>query len=105
MIKAALQQAFDDVIEHLGIDVEYKSKRSDESKIIRMCCKLPENMYEVGSSQIVGQVAEFAVRKSDVQPVIGDVIFVGSKRYKIYEEPLLDSSNLIFKFNTVLEGT
>jgi hypothetical protein len=104
MIQVALQQAFDDVIKHLGVEVEYKPKGYDESKIIRMCCKHPENMYEVGNSQIIGQVAEFAVRKSDAQPMVGDVIFVGSKRYKIYEEPLLDASNLIWKFNAILEG-
>jgi hypothetical protein len=64
--------------------------------------KEPENVYEIGGSQVVGQVAEISVKSSAVTPKVGDFVFVGSKKYKICEEPLLDASNLIWKFQAVL---
>ena len=97
-----LQQMFSDLFDHLGVEVEYKPRTSTAFKTLALI-KEPENVNEVGSSQIIGQVAEFVIHKSDVQPQIGDIIFVVNKRYKIYEEPLLDPSNLIWKFNAVLE--
>lgn len=97
-----LNRMFSDVFDHLGIEVEYKPRTSTAFKTLALV-KEPENVYEVGSSQVIGQMAEFAVRKSDVQPEIGDVIFVGNKKYKIYEEALLDASNMIWKFRAILE--
>jgi hypothetical protein len=108
MIKDALQTAFDDVFEHLGMEVTYIAKNTngihgnEVAKQYRMCCRHPENVYEVGSSQVIGQVAEFSVKVVDVTPKVGDVIFLDSKKYKIHEEPLLDASNLIWKFHAVL---
>jgi hypothetical protein len=101
MIKEALQTAFDDVFEHLGVEVLFQQGLSASLYVIALV-KEPENVYEVGSSQVVGQVAEFSVRAADVTPKVGDAIFLGSKKYKIHEEPLLDSSNLVWKFSAVL---
>jgi hypothetical protein len=64
--------------------------------------KEPESVYEVGSSQVIGQVAEFSVRAADITPKVSDFLFLGSKKYKIHEEPLLDASNLIWKFRAIL---
>jgi hypothetical protein len=104
LIKEALKDAFNDVFEHLGVEVVYKPTASATFSIVALI-KEPESVYEVGSSQVIGQVAEFSVKASDVNPKIGDVIFLGTKKYKIHEEPLLDASNLIRKFNAVLECT
>jgi hypothetical protein len=101
MIKEALQTAFDDVFDHLGVEVIFKPRTSEPVSIIALV-KEPEGVYEVGSSQVIGQVAEFSVKGADVTPKIGDAIFLGSKKYKIHEEPLLDSSNLVWKFSAVL---
>jgi hypothetical protein len=96
-----LKQVFDDVFEHLGVEVTFDPKTSEPVSIIALV-KEPESVYEVGSSQVIGQVAEFSVKVADVTPKVGDAIFLGSKKYKIHEEPLLDASNLIFKFSAVL---
>jgi hypothetical protein len=95
------KQVFDDVFEHLGVEVIFDPRTSELVSIIALV-KEPENVYEVGSSQVVGQVAEFSMKTADVTPKVGDAIFLGSKKYKIHEEPLLDASNLIWKFNAVL---
>jgi hypothetical protein len=95
------KQVFDDVFEHLGIEVIFNPKISEPVSILALV-KEPESMYEVGSSQVIGQVAEFSVRAADGTPQIGDAIFLGSKKYKIHEEPLLEASNLLWKFQAVL---
>ncbi|GHU00122.1 hypothetical protein FACS1894126_6450 [Alphaproteobacteria bacterium] len=102
MMKEAITRALDDAFEHLGVDVIFESANASSSFPIIALLKEPESVYEVGSSQVIGQVAEFSVKASDVKPKIGDTIFVGTKKYKIHEEPLLDASNLIFKFQAVL---
>jgi hypothetical protein len=96
-----LQALFDDVFEHLGVEIIFDPRTSEPVSILALV-KEPESVYEVGSSQVIGQVAEFSVKAGDVPPRIGDVIFLGSKKYKIHEEPLLDSSNLVWKFLAVL---
>jgi hypothetical protein len=101
MIKETLQTAFDDVFEHLGVEVLFQQGPAASLYVVALV-KEPENVYEVGSSQVIGQVAEFSVKAADVTPKIGDAIFLGSKKYKIHEEPLLDTSNVIFKFQAVL---
>jgi hypothetical protein len=101
MIKETLQAAFDDVFDHLGIEIVFKAKELEPLSILALV-KEPESVYEVGSSQVIGQVAEFSVKAADVTPKVGDAIFLGSKKYKIHEEPLLDSSNLVWKFSAVL---
>jgi hypothetical protein len=108
MMFVKLKQAFDDVFEHLGVEILFDPRTSEPVSIIALV-KEPENMYEVGSSQVIGQVAEFSVRVVDAIPKVGDIIKInagaastGSKKYKIHEEPLLDASNLIWKFQAVL---
>jgi hypothetical protein len=95
------KQVFDDVFEHLGVEVIFKSRTSEPVSIIALV-KEPEGIYEVGSSQVIGQVAEFSVKAADVTPKVGDQAELGSKKYKIHEEPLLDASNVIWKFRAIL---
>jgi hypothetical protein len=101
MIKEALRIAFDDVFEHLGIEATFDPRTSPPVSIIALV-KEPESVYEVGSSQVIGQVAEFSVKAADVTPKVGDRILLGSKKYKIHEEPLLDGTNYLWKFQAVL---
>jgi hypothetical protein len=96
-----LKQVFDDVFEHLGVEIIFDPRTSEPVSIVALV-KEPEGVYEVGGSQVIGQVAEFSMKSSDVTPKIGDSILFGLKKYKIHEEPLLDASNLIWKFNAVL---
>ncbi|GHT92050.1 hypothetical protein FACS1894122_05350 [Alphaproteobacteria bacterium] len=102
-MKEAFENAFNDVFEHLGIEVIFKPANASSFPIIALL-KEPESVYEVGSSQVIGQVAEFSMKASDVKPKVGDSIFVGAKKYKIHEEPLLDASNFAWKFNAILKG-
>jgi hypothetical protein len=101
MMFIKLQQVFDDVFEHLGVEIIFDPRTSEPVSIIALV-KEPENVYEVGNSQVIGQIAEFVVKASDVTPKVGNVIFLDSKKYKIHEEPLLDGSNVIWKFQAVL---
>jgi hypothetical protein len=101
MIKEALKTAFDDVFEHLGIEVLFQQSQTASLYVVALV-KEPESVYEVGSSQVVGQVAEFSVKAIDITPKVGDAIFLGSKKYKIHEEPLLDGTNYLWKFQAVL---
>jgi hypothetical protein len=101
MIKEALQTAFEDVFEYLGVEVLFQQGLATSFYVVALV-KEPENVYEVGNSQVIGQMAEFSVKAADVTPKVGDAIFLGSMKYKIHEEPLLDASNLLWKFQAVL---
>ena len=103
MFKEALETAVNDMFEHLGQEVVFKPKNGDSSSLI-VVIKQPENPYEIGESQIVNQVAEVSLKAADVNPKIGDVIEVNFKKYKIFEEPLLEASILIWRFNATLVG-
>jgi hypothetical protein len=102
MIDEALKIAFDDVFERLGVEVLFQQSSPTASFYVVALVKEPESVYEVGSSQVIGQVAGFTVKAADVTPKVGDSFFLGSKKYKIHAEPLLDASNLVWKFNAVL---
>ena len=101
MIDEALKIAFDDVFERLGVEILFQQSPASSFYVVALV-KEPESVYEVGSSQVIGQVAEFSVRSADATPKVGDAIFLSSKKYRIHEEPLLDASNLIWKFQAVL---
>ena len=103
MCREALKTAVNDIFDHLGQEVVFKPKNGDSSSLIAVI-KQPENPYEIGDSQIVKQIAEISLKAADVTPKIGDVVEVNSKKYKIFEEPLLEASTLIWRFNATLVG-
>ena len=103
MFKEALKNAVNDMFEHLGQEVIFKPKKGETKSLIAVI-KQPERPFELGDSKIVDQVAEISMRVADVTPKIGDVIEVNSKKYKIFEEPLLEASTLIWRFTAVLIG-
>jgi hypothetical protein len=95
------RQVFCDVFKHLGTEIVFKPRGAEPVPVLALV-KEPEGVYEVGGSQVVGQTAEFTVKASDLTPKTGDFLGVGSKTYRIYEEPLLDASNIVWKFQAVL---
>jgi hypothetical protein len=101
MINETLKIAFDDIFERLGVKILFQQNPTAPLHVVALV-KEPESVYEVGSSQVIGQVANFTVKATDVTPKVSDFIFFGLKKYKIHEEPLLDASNLLWKFNAVL---
>ena len=98
-----MQQAFDDMFEHLSVAVQYQPRNNAAFSIMAII-KQPENAYDFGDSQIVDQVAEVTVKSSEITPKIGDHIIANSRKYKIYTTPLLDASNYVWKFFAVLVG-
>lgn len=101
MFRDLLKTAFDDMFEHLGAFVQYRSQAGAVSTVMAVI-KQPENLYELGDSQLIDQVAEVTVKAEEISPRIGDYITDRDKTYKIYTEPLLDASNYIWKFLAVL---
>ena len=101
MFREALVTAVNDMFEHLGQEIVFKP-RGGKARTLIAVVKQPENPYELGDSQIVRQVSEVSIKSADATPRVGDIIEVDSKKYKIYEEPLLDVSTLIWKFYAAL---
>ena len=93
--------AVNDMFEHLGQEIVFKP-RGGKARTLIAVVKQPENPYELGDSQIVRQVSEVSIKTADAIPKVGDIIEVDSKKYKIYEEPLLDASTLVWKFYAVI---
>lgn len=101
MFKEALYKAFDDMFEHLGQEVQFQPRNASSINIIAVF-KEPENPYKLGDSLLVNQIAEVTVKSKGIIPKIGDFIVVNERKYKIYEEPLLDASTYMWKFHVVL---
>ncbi|MBR1734622.1 MAG: hypothetical protein IJ730_04140 [Alphaproteobacteria bacterium] len=101
MFRSALIKAVDDVFEHLGKPVKYRYQDGSYKTVIAVE-KSPENLYSAGDNQVVGQAMEISIKKTDVTPKVGDSILVNDKTFRIFEEPLLDASGLIWKFTAVL---
>ena len=91
MFRDTVITAINDVFDHLGQEVTIRSRNGETKQVIAVI-KQPENPYELGDSQIVEQVAEVSIKSSD------------DRRYKIFEEPLMDGITQMWKFNAVLIG-
>lgn len=99
-----LNRMYLDVFEHLGVEVECKPQGLPAFKTL-VLIKEPENVYEVGSSQVIGQIAEITIKFADLKmPMVGDMFFVENKKYRICEKPLMHSSDLMWKFKAMLVG-
>ncbi len=94
-------QAFDDMFDHLGDEYVFQSRNGTKKTIVAVI-KQPENPYVLGDSSIIEQVAEITMKSSDISPKIGDCIITKTGTYKIYEEPMLDASNYLWRFHAVL---
>ena len=103
MFRDTVITAINDMFDHLGQEVTIKSRNGATKKLIAVI-RLPENSYDLGDSQIVEQVAEVSIKATDATPRIGDFILVNDRRYKIFEEPLMDAITQMWKFNAVLVG-
>lgn len=97
-------QHFDRVFEHLGEPASYTPKNAIAPiQELTVLVRAPENYYEVGSSEVIGQIAELVFRVNDIpHPHLGDKITVRNCIYKFHEEPLLDASNLLWRVGAIL---
>ena len=101
MFRDTVITAINNVFDHLGQEVTIRSRNGETKQVIAVI-KQPENPYELGDSQVVEQVAEVAIKSTDATPRIGDFILVNDRRYKIFEEPLIDGITQMWKFNAIL---
>lgn len=94
---------YNDVFSHLAYKVEYQT--SSTSFSVLAIINNPENAYEMGGSEIIGQVAEISLRARDFKtaPRMQDKIIFKKQIYRIFTEPLLNSSNEIYKMLAVRE--
>ena len=99
---------FKDLFEHLGVRAVYQSQTSGFIDVL-VLIKQPETLHELGdggrtsASQFVQTIASFEIMASDVaNPIPGDILILSCKKYKVYQEPLLDSSCSIFEVVAIL---
>lgn len=97
------KKMFDDIFFHLAFEVEYKTTSASFS--VFAIINSPENAYEIGGSEVIGEVAEISIRVKDlkVPPRVQDKIIFKNQTYRIYSEPLLNSSNEIYKMLVIKE--
>lgn len=83
-----LSRATRDCFQHLGVDATYQSS-GGASLPIRVLKFASDTEYELGSGQMVGNVASFELLADEVErPLPGHIISIDSLRYKIMGEPV-----------------
>lgn len=97
------QRLFSDCFEHLGVEVSYCNKNKEEICKIKALVKRPDTTYSLGDDgKLTREVATLEVRSQDVTyPSIGNYIKIGNKFYKIFEQPLKDPSNMLWKIEAI----
>ncbi len=83
-----LSRATRDCFKHLGIEATYQSS-GGASLAIRVLKFASDTEYELGSGQMVGNVARFELMADDVERSLpGHIIRVDGMNYKIIGEPV-----------------
>ena len=95
-----IKRLFADCFAHLGQQALYESK--DKSYLVQILKQQPDKLYEIGEGQFVGEMLILEVSVFDVlQPMVGDIFAIGSRRYKIHSPPLRDNSGMVWKIHAV----
>ncbi|MDN5248211.1 MAG: hypothetical protein QWI36_03690 [Wolbachia endosymbiont of Tyrophagus putrescentiae] len=81
----------------------YCDQNKKEIRKIKVLVKRPDTTYSIGADgRLTNQIALMEVRRKDINdPKIGDYIRIGKKYYKIFEQPLQDSSNMLWKIDGI----
>ena len=97
-----LKKMFKDTFEHLGKKAVYQSQRVGFVDVF-VLIKQPERVYELGDNgQFVERIAIFEILSESISnPKIGDFLFIDSRKYKVYNEPLLNGSGDIFELTAI----
>lgn len=83
-----LSRATRDCFKHLGVEAIYQSS-GGASLAIRVLKFASDTEYELGSGQIVGNVARFELLADDVErPLPGHTLSIDGMNYKIMGEPV-----------------
>lgn len=92
----------DDCFAHLGKEALYQSSGAAPFPI-RVLIKQPDIPYEMGDGQVIGHMAIFEVRIDELAfPKVGDQLIIAGSRYKIFSEPLRDSSNTVWEITAMV---
>ena len=97
--REAMRSAVDDMFVHLGVGVTFRSTGIDRALVAVI--RQPERPYDLGDTTVVRGVVDVSIKAADATPRIGDFVVANGKTYKIYEEPLLETYSLIWRFNAV----
>jgi hypothetical protein len=96
---------FSDVFEHLGMQALYQQEGFGFTECT-VLIKEPEQAYELGDGKFVERIATFEIMARDVvNPKIGDTLYIDGRKYKVYQEPLLDPSGTVYEITGVFVGT
>ena len=83
-----LCRATRDCFKHLGVEAIYHSS-GGASFAIRVLKFASDTEYELGSGQMVGNVARFELLADDVErPLPGHILSIDGMNYKIMGEPI-----------------
>lgn len=104
-MKKHVKRLFADCFKHLGVKAVYYNSKREEICKIKALIKHPDVTYSIGrDGELTNQIASIEIRVQDVTSFsIGDYIKVGNKFYKIFEQPLKDPSNMLWKLEGIGE--
>jgi hypothetical protein len=95
---------FMDVFKHLGKPALYQADGAAFAEIL-VLIKEPEQAYELGDGQFVERIATFEVMAKDVpSPKVGDFLYIEGRKYRVYQEPLLDGSGNVHEIVAIFAG-
>lgn len=103
MKSSCIERLFKDCFEYLGREVNYCNHQREEISKIKALVKRPDTTYSFGGDgTFTQQIAFIKIRCQDVIYFsVGNYIKVNKKFYKIFEQPLKDSSNMIWEIKAV----
>jgi hypothetical protein len=99
-----LEQMFMDTFKHLGKPALYQPSGGAFIKLL-VLIKEPEQDYELGDGKFVERIATFEIMAKDVPaPKVGDTLYIDGRRYKVYQDPLLDGSGNVYEVIAIFAG-
>jgi hypothetical protein len=98
-----VQKLFMDCFEHLGVEATYCNKNKETICTIKALVKRPDTTYSLGADgTLTNQIASIEIRIQDITFLsTGNYIKIGDKFYRLFEQPLKDSSNMIWEIKAM----
>lgn len=98
-----IKRLFIDCFEHLGVEAIYCDKSKKPICQIRALVKRPDTAYSLGNDgTFIQQIASIEIRIQDITFLgVGNYIKIDNKYYRIFEQPLKDSSNKVWKITAM----
>lgn len=91
------RHAINGLFQRMGVEVEYAPANGELPFVIRVIPRRPEQLFELGESQIHAEDPQFEFQVSDVpNPQRGDDIIFGDHIYRIESEPRLEQHQMVW---------